>query len=493
MRRIGVVWASVALAVGVLFFGSYAGSAGSMRKAKAQTVPARPNFVFILTDDMRKDDLQYMPKTKALLQSTGKTFQDAFVSNALCCPSRSTIMRGQYAHNTGVWSNSSTDSSSTTSGGWQTYQKAGNEADNVATRLQAAGYKTALFGKYLNRYTNTTYKPPGWDRWFASFSSGDLHYFDYDVNDQGTIRHYGTKDSDYITDVLSRKTNAFISDSTARGTPFFAYVAPTAPHDPATPAPRDAHDYDGIQGPRLPSFGEVDVSDKPAWIRQLPKLTSSQISAINTRHEKRVESLQAVDDLVEGIVNTLNGPTPDGTIPLENTYIFFTSDNGFHHGEHRIPKEKWRPYEEDIHIPLLVRGPGIPANSISHKLALNTDYLPTFLDLAGAQIPSYADGRSLRPVLEGSATTWRSTILPEAAANYSPAYEGIRTESAGGAPKRKYIEYAGGAKELYNLDTDPYERTNIYKPSAPPSDLVSRLQALESCAGNGCYTAENGP
>src|SRR5215217_9791278 len=100
MRKVGVVLASAALAVGTLFLGSYVGPAGSMRKAKAQTVPARPNFVFILTDDMRKDDLQYMPKTKALLQSTGKTFQDAFVSNALCCPSRSTIMRGQYAHNT---------------------------------------------------------------------------------------------------------------------------------------------------------------------------------------------------------------------------------------------------------------------------------------------------------------------------------------------------------------------------------------------------------
>jgi N-acetylglucosamine-6-sulfatase len=142
---------------------------------------------------------------------------------------------------------------------------------------------------------------------------------------------------------------------------------------------------------------------------------------------------------------------------------------------------------------LLVRGPGVATGSTTYKLALNTDYLPTFTDFAGAQSPAYLDGGSLRPVLDGTVTTWRSAILPEAAANYSPAYEGIRTESAGGAPKRKYIEYAGGAKELYNLDTDPYERTNIYKPSAPPSDLVSRLQALKGCAGSGCFTAENGP
>jgi arylsulfatase A-like enzyme len=148
MTKIGVVLTSVALAVVMLFFG-YVGPTNSMRKAKALTAPAKPNIVFILTDDMRKDDLKYMPKTKALLQSAGMTFENAFVSNALCCPSRSTIMRGQYSHNNGVWSNSSTDSSSTTSGGWQAYQQNANEADNVATRLQGAGYKTGLFGKYL--------------------------------------------------------------------------------------------------------------------------------------------------------------------------------------------------------------------------------------------------------------------------------------------------------------------------------------------------------
>jgi N-acetylglucosamine-6-sulfatase len=139
MRKIGMVLASVALAVGMLFFGSYIGATNSMRKAKAQTAPSQPNIVFILTDDMRNDDLKYMPKTKALLQTTGMTFENAFVSNALCCPSRSTIMRGQYSHNNGVWSDSSTDSSSTTSGGWQAYQQNGNEADNVATRLQVVG------------------------------------------------------------------------------------------------------------------------------------------------------------------------------------------------------------------------------------------------------------------------------------------------------------------------------------------------------------------
>ncbi|HET7271741.1 MAG TPA: sulfatase [Rubrobacter sp.] len=459
-----------------------------MRNAQARRFTARPNIVFILADDMRKDDMQYMPKTNSLLREKGMGFRNAFVSHPLCAPSRATIMRGQYPHNTGVWSNSSTDSSSTTIGGLQAYQKNGNEKDNVATRLQDAGYRTGLFGKYLNGYTDTTRVPQGWDRWFAPFSSGDLHYFDYDVNDNGTIRHYGKNESDYKTDVLSRKTNAFISNSVSQGTPFFAYVAPIAPHDPSTPVPRDAHTHDGVNGPRLPSFNEADVSDKPSWIRHLPRLTSDQISGIDKRHEKRVESLQAVDDLVEGVVDTLINANV-----MNNTYIFFTSDNGFHHGEHRVPKQKWRPYEEDVHMPLVVRGPGIAAGSTTYKLALNTDYLPTFTDLAGVQRPPYVDGRSLKPVLDGNATSWRSAVLLEAAANYSPAYRGIRTISTGGIPKRKYVEYADGARELYDLDPDPHELTNRYDAASPPAALATRLKALKSCAADTCRAAENGP
>jgi N-acetylglucosamine-6-sulfatase len=503
MRTMGVVLASAALAVGALFLGSYLGPAGSMRKARAQTVPARPNFVFILTDDMRKDDLAYMPKTRSLLQDGGMSFENAFVSHALCAPSRATIMRGQYSQNSGVWSNSATDSPSTSIGGWEAYQQKGDEADNVATRLHGAGYRTGLFGKYMNRYAETTYVPQGWDRWFAAATRGDPKYFDYDVSDNGTTRHYGTSDGDYITDVLSAKTDEFIGTNVSQGIPFFAYVAPIAPHAPATPAPRDAHEgYDGIQGPRLSSFNEGDVSDKPSWIRQLPKLSSTQISAINKRHENRVESLQAVDDLVAGVVNALDTTnTPDKTNALANTYIFFTSDNGFHHGEHRVPEQKWRPYEEDVRMPLLVRGPGVAAGSTTSKLALNTDYMSTFLDLAcssaspcNTQDWSYApDGRSLEPVLHGGVTTWRSAVLLEASANYSPPYRGIRTVNTATDPKRKYVEYKDGQRELYDLVADPYELTNVYNSTAPPSNLVSRLKALKTCAGNTCFTAENGP
>jgi N-acetylglucosamine-6-sulfatase len=447
------------------------------------------NIIFILTDDMRKDDLRYMPKTSTLLEQEGMSFENAFVSNALCAPSRATIMRGQYSHQNGVWSNSATDSPTTRIGGWQAYQEKGNEEDNVATRLQGAGYRTGLFGKYMNRYAHTTYKPLGWDRWFAVSTSGDPSYFNYDVNDDGTIWHYGANDSDYMTDVLSSKTNAFIANSAPLSQPFFAYVAPIAPHAPATPAPRDAHTFDGVEGPRYSSFDEAVISDKPPWIRQLPRLTSDRVSDIDNSHENRVESLQAVDDMVQGVVRTLRDAHE-----MRNTYIFFTSDNGFHLGEHRIPTQKWRPYEEDVNIPLLVRGPDVAKGSTTYKMALNTDYLPTFTGLADAQTPAYVDGRSLEPVLRGTVTSWRSAVLLEAAAGYSPSYRGIRTISTGGVPKRKYVEYSGGVRELYDLDSDPRERTNHYALSSPVAQsLAARLQNLKGCAGDTCFKAENGP
>ena len=473
-----MVLASVALTI-VILSGAY--SCGA--PVAAQASPAKPNFVFILADDMRYDDLEYMPKTTALLEDQGMRFDKAFVSYALCCPSRATILRGQYAHNTGVWSNGNRGDPA---GGWQAFKNNGLEQDNIATRLQGAGYRTGLFGKYFNFYDGSA-EPPGWDDWFATFKAGDSQakYFDYDVNDNGTIRHYDKRESDYNTDVISAQTQDFIEASVTRGEPFFAYVGARAPHGPAKPAPRDAHTFDGEKAPRLASFNEENVSDKPTWIQALPSLTTTDIANIDARHENRVETLQALDDLVEAVVGKLSSAGV-----LDNTYIFFTSDNGWHHGEHRIPKSKAYPYEEDIHMPLLVRGPLMRAGSASDKLVLNTDFFPTFTDLGGVQTPAYVDGRSLRPVLEGGATSWRSAVLLEQrkGSESDAGFSGIRT--SGG---RKYIEYNNGFRELYDSSTDPYEENNSYNASARPADLEKRLQTLKSCAGTTCQAAEDGP
>jgi N-acetylglucosamine-6-sulfatase len=461
---------SVAVAFAVLLVSGVWGSAAG----EAEGTTAKPNIVFILADDMRKDDLKYMPKTRSALGDKGMTFSNAFVSNALCCPTRATIMRGQYAHNTGVWSNKGS------SGGLRAYRNNGNEKDNVATRLDAAGYRTGLFGKYLNQYSGTKGKPPGWDRWFAHTRGS--RYYNYKINDDGRIINYGSTSADYETDGIAKHAKTFIGTTAKAGMPFFAYVAPRAPHSPATPATRDKHTYDGLKAPRLPSFDEQNVADKPPWIRKLPRLSDAKKAKIDKRAEKRAETLQALDDLVAGIVGELNN---SGV--LSNTYVFFTSDNGWHAGEHRIPQEKWRPYEEDVHMPLLARGPGVAAGSTTYKLVLDTDYLPTFTDLADVHTPKYVDGRSLQPVLEGNSTAWRSAILLEAAANYSPAYRGIRTSDG-----RKYVEYASGKRELYNLGRDPYELRDSYDPNNPPATLAKRLKKLRSCAAASCLAAENG-
>jgi N-acetylglucosamine-6-sulfatase len=472
----------------------------------------QPNIIFILADDMRKDDLSktYMPQTTLELVEKGMSFQNAFVSNPLCCPSRATIMRGQYSHNTDVWFNTNVfdPDPNVRDGGWLGYNKNLYEEDNVATRLQDAGYTNGFFGKYLNGYVDATDNapPPGWDQpgddWFAFKTLG---YYNYDVNDNGTIKHFGSTNSNYSTNVLNTQVQEFIRANAAPGKPpIFAYVAPYAPHGPATPGPGDQNTFNGLKAPRAPiSFNERDVTDKPPWIQSLRRLTSDDIANIDKRHENRIESLQAVDDLVAAVVRTLE----DQGV-LSNTYIVFTSDNGFHHGEHRIRQGKARPYEESVRVPLVIRGPDaalpeppvVQPGSSTEELVLNTDYLPTFIELAGpqAQMPSYVDGRSLVPLLKagsGSSPPWRTAILLEGRKNSADPeivldrnYNGIRMSST--TSTSKYIEYeslsgSGSIRELYDLSADPNEVTNTYSsadPNVPPlSELDPRLDALKGC------------
>jgi N-acetylglucosamine-6-sulfatase len=508
-----VLVALVSLFVGLGMTSSY--QEGSLAQTAATP---QPNIIFILADDMRKDDLnkKYMPQTTAELVDKGRSFKNAFVSNPLCCPSRATIMRGQYSHNTDVWFNTNVynPDPNVRDGGWQGYNGNGYEADNVATRLQAAGYTNGLFGKYLNGYGDDTVPvptapPPGWDEvgddWFAFKTLG---YYNYDVNDNGTIKHYGSTNSNYSTNVLNSQVQEFIRANAAPGKPpIFAYVAPYAPHGPATPGPGDKQTFNGLKAPRPLSFNERDVTDKPPWIQSLRRFSSDDIANIDQRHENRVESLQAVDDLVAAVVRTLG---EQGV--LSNTYIVFTSDNGFHHGEHRIRQGKARPYEESVRVPLVIRGPDaaspeppvVQPGSSTDMLVLNTDYMPTFMDLAGAETPPYVDGRSLLPVLTGPPpSSWRTAILLEGRKNSADPeivldrnYNGIRTSTS------KYIEYeslsgSGSIRELYDLtpSADPLELTNTYSsadPDVPPlSELDARLDALKGCHPDDLATPED--
>ncbi|MCI0479770.1 sulfatase, partial [Candidatus Uhrbacteria bacterium] len=270
-------------------------------------------------------------------------------------------------------------------------------------------------GKYLNGYpANATenYVPPGWTEWYSSIGDAehmDIAYgeYNYTLNENGTLVKYGDAPEDYGTDVYAAKTLDFIERSVAAGEPFFAYVSVYAPHNPGTPAPRHADLFADLELPRSPSFNETDIKDKGRYYRNNPLLTDEQIAEMETKYRLRIQSLQAVDDLVESVVAKL-----DSLGQLDNTYIFFASDNGFHIGEHRLLPGKATAFEEDILVPMLVRGPGVRAGSVIDKISGNIDLAPTFADLARVPVPDFVDGRSLVPLMRGEfVSSWRTAFV----------------------------------------------------------------------------------
>jgi N-acetylglucosamine-6-sulfatase len=241
----------------------------AMQEASPAASPAvtpsaeRPNVVLIVTDDLDARSVEAMPAVRSLLHEQGVRFTNAFASTPLCCPARVSILRGQYVHNHGVLSNGGPY------GGFTTFRRRGGEDSTVATWLQAAGYRTALLGKYLNGYpeeADPTYVPPGWDEWYAFAGGTSGFYADYELNENGRLVPYGSAPGDYSTDVLSAKATEFIERTTTADQPFFLYLAPYAPHAPRLPAPRHADTFADVQVPRSPAFNEADVSDKPGWV-----------------------------------------------------------------------------------------------------------------------------------------------------------------------------------------------------------------------------------
>jgi len=472
-------------------------------------VTGLPNIIFILTDDqdILLQSMDYMPNVKALLANQGATFTNFFVPVSLCCPSRTGILRGQYPHNHKIWANEPPD------GGFQKAYADNLESATIATALEKGGYKTFFFGKYLNGYPATasqTYIPPGWDDWYSPVSGDPYGEYNYQLNANGSLVSHGSAPSDYLTDVMSAEAVSFIR-KTAQQTsppPIFMHLTPFAPHRPSTPAPRHAAMFPGIQAPRTPSFNEVDVSDKPSYIQQLSLLTDADLQTIDAEYRLRLQSIQAVDDMVGAIVSELQA---DGM--LSNTYIFFASDNGYHMGQHRFLAGKYTPYETDIRVPLVVRGPNVPAAIQIDQFVGNVDLAPTMAEIGGVALTDTPDGRSLVPLLHGqSPAAWRQAFLleqirgpvspqkpilmdrqfepPDPAdmvlADIYPAHNGYR------ASTYKYVEYDTGEKELYYLDTDPDEMANKVTVAAPAflSAASTYLSNLKACAGPGCVSAD---
>jgi arylsulfatase A-like enzyme len=514
----------------------------------------RPSFVVIQTDDQTLDGLyatfgrepvlRAMPNTLGLIAKRGMTFNRYYVSYPLCCPSRVSLLTGRYAHNTGVKGNIQPN------GGYFGFSFRAAAAHNLAVWLQQAGYRTIHVGKFLNGYGDEPYSsgkevPPGWDAWHSVLKADTTHYYyGYELNDNGQIdgpfgdpgswetREYGVRDDIgcplapanglpclYESDVLTR-----IAAEELLGTPpqrpFYLQLDYTAPHGdfrhPAGPEPAPRH-YDWFNGAPPPhrrseGFDEGDVADKPRFIREAPFLSLGDIHTYRIYWDKQLEALRSVDDGVRQVIETLGA-----LHRLRNTYVIFTSDNGFFFGEHRLLGGKFLAYEPATHVPFLIRGPHIRPGTESGEIVGNVDVAPTVLELAGAEADKSVDGRSLVPFLHDPSLRTLRPYLFESFVETSdivenggiaePGYQSATASSSRGgatasilAPPKdyegirlgpyKYIAWPDGEKELYDLEKDPYELNNLVRiPNYFPvrnflhHELTRRL---EDCVGRGC-------
>jgi len=486
-----MTWKSVQAVLGLLVavvvaVGCTSAPAAHRKPPHAATAAdrSRPNFVFVLTDDLSWNLVSHMPHVLAM-ERAGTTFSRYYVVDSLCCPSRSAIFTGQYPHDDGVFTNAGND------GGNFAFNQHGDEQQSFALALHDAGYRTAMMGKYLNGYTPRDPIPPGWDEWDAAGNA--YGEFGYNLNQNGLQQHYGKDPQDYLTDVLAAKASSFIDSSAASGKPFMLEVATFAPHAPYTPAPRYANAAAQVPYPKTPAYGRLP-SGAPSWLKDRPPLSAREQAAITKDYRKRVEADFAVDDMIGHLEAQLQAKGV-----ASKTYFIFSSDNGYHMGEYRLNPGKQTAFETDIGVPLIVTGPGVPAGKTVSQLTSNIDLCPTFETLAGLPVPATVDGHSLAGLWHGQdPADWRQAILIEHhGPDNSPAdpdrqnqqqwdppsYEAVRTANA------LYVKYGNGQQEYYDTATDPYELNNIASQGIPP-DLPKALSAMENCHTAGaCWAA----
>jgi arylsulfatase A-like enzyme len=439
----------------------------------------------VLTDDLTPTLLDYMPNVQAM-QVEGVTFSNYFVAASLCCPSRSSIFTGKYPHNTGVLTNYAPE------GGFSQFNARENDAHSLALALQRAGYRTAMLGKYLNEYEpGENGVPVGWNEW--DVAGNGYPEFHYALNQNDSLHHYGGDDRSYLTDVLAGLADQFIRQSASR--PFFIEIATFTPHRPFVPAPRDRHRFPGLTAPRTPAFAVRPDSAAPSWLREIPPLRRSEVIRINHQYRLRAQSVVAIDSLIGRLRRTLAELGLD-----QNTYVIFSSDNGFHMGEYSLRPGKMTPYDSDIRVPLIVVGPGVRKGVVLKQIAQNVDLAPTFTEIAGGSAPLTPDGRSLlglwrrSPLGLGGPSKWRRAALiehhhpgenptdPDAPGRHSanpPSYGALRTASF------LYVEYEGGDVTYYDLAHDPFELRNIASTLSPGAleRLHAALQANMNCTG----------
>lgn len=430
--------------------------------AAGQTSAQRPNVILILTDDMRLDGLWVMKNVLAAAAERGTVFNQYVVTTPLCCPSRATYLTGLYARHHQVRTNNPP------LGGYETF----DPALSMANWMQPAGIRTGIIGRYLNGYADESIAP-GWNYWFVIQQAGGEYsnYYRYRATDQGEQRYYGSEASSYSTRVLGDQIQKFLQAD--RTTPFMLHFSPRTPHDPATPDRIDSGAFKELEYSLPPSYNEADVSGKPSFIQGRPRFTPKQLDEIERFRRGQWESLLSVDRVFQQMVDTL---TADGRI--NNTWFIFTSDNGLMLGEHRKAEEKTCPYEECVHLPLVViPPPGVTAVRTDDHIVANIDVAPTMAAIMGVEPTGPIDGQSLLPLLSDPATPWRDAVVLEAwsEANEEAGFQAVRTRD------RVYVDYTGDEEELYDLVGDPYQlRNRAADPAwaAEKSGLKARLEAL---------------
>jgi N-acetylglucosamine-6-sulfatase len=466
--------------------------------------PARPNLIIILTDDQRWDTTglthsldgvtPVMPNVENRLAAAGVKFTNAFASTGLCCPSRASLLKGQYAHTTGVRTNSPP------LGGAENF----DDTSTLATWLQGAGYRTGLFGKYLNGYASLwtppapPYVPPGWDEWHA-FRGAD--YYDFNLAEKGndfpsatqvsypsTCTNYAGCPADqpgedpcpspqnYSTDVLAAKALDFIDDSV--GQPFLLYFAPYAPHGPFCAAPGDENSFASLPAYRPPNWNTPPTPDTPAWQDALCPMGTNKQNNIDADRRKQLASLQAVDRAVGAILDKLEALGED-----QNTLIVFTGDNGYSWGAH-CHRPKRCPYDECFHVPMVVSYPPLtnPAR-IDSRIGLNIDIAFTFGELAGVVPPIQQDGRSMVRFLDDTEPAWRTDFLYEQWLDADDEDNDVvpPTLACVRSDQFKWTEYVTGETELFDLLADPYELTNLTNDAGHATvkaEMQTRLRQL---------------
>jgi N-acetylglucosamine-6-sulfatase len=538
-RLFGAAVVAVVFALGLILL--------ALRAEPASAAP-KPNVVVIQTDDQPVEQFhrrwrdyldrkrQIMPNTMRLLRDQGVEFSRYITPYPICAPSRASLLSGNYAHNHRVLRVGGE------TGGWTAFRNNAILRENLPVWLQRAGYRTLHFGKFMNFYGGLDEPaeaevPPGWDRWVSDATDnstrqfygytqnidgkvtgplGSLLYTPWDEKDPVGCPWFGFSECDYHSDAMSLKAARSIRNSGGR--PFYLQIDYHTPHgdktQPIGPEPAVRHYRSALRTatPKPAGFNETDVSDKPAVISEIPPMDQREIRRIKNEHQRSIEALRSVDDGVKWIYEAL-----EATGKLDNTYIIFTSDNGFFLGQHRVSRGKLLPYEPALRVPMVVRGPGIEPGSQSDELVANQDVAPTILKLARARAARRVDGRSMvrfwnrpdrisrRPVLISS----YSSSVPLAESDYpgepltvtgggaegsgagasglvtSADYVGIRLGPY------KYVELESGERELYVLTRDPAELENRY--SDPRyrrivGFLEKELDRLRGCRAADCRT-----